>query len=84
MCVQFVCVQSQIIPGDGVPAAPGFCARALLMRGFSKVGNAEVASDDEDSSSPAVAHPPRIKFKRLDKTARHIMNVSLVLLAGTI
>ena len=84
MCVQFVCVQSQIIPGDGVPATSGFCARALPMRGFSTVGNAEVASDDEDSSSPAVAHPPRIKFKRFDKTAGHIMNVSLVLLGGTI
>ena len=83
ICVQFACVQSQIIPSDGVPAASGFCARALPMRGFSTVGNAEVASDDEDSSSPAVVHPPRIKFKRLDKTARHIMNVSLVLLAGT-
>jgi len=45
------------------------------MRGFSTVGNAEVASDNEDSSSTAVAHPPRIKFKRLDKTARHIMNI---------
>ncbi|KAG2633846.1 50S ribosomal protein L19, chloroplastic-like isoform X2 [Panicum virgatum] len=66
---------SQIITGDRVPAASGFCARALPMRGFSTVGNAEVASDDEDSSSPAVAHPPRIKFKRLDKTARHIMNI---------
>jgi len=53
-------------------------------RGFSTVGNAKVASNDEDSSSLAVAHPPRIKFKRLDTTARHIMNVSLVLLAGTI
>ena len=77
-------MQSQIIPGDGVPATSGFCARALPMRGFSTVGNAEVASDNEDSSSTAVAHPPRIKFKRLDKTGRHIMNVSLMLLAGTI
>ena len=54
------------------------------MRGFSTVENAEVASEDEGFSSPAVVHRPRIKFKRLDKTARHIMNVSLVLLAGTI
>jgi len=68
-------IGSQIIPGDGVPATSGFCARALPMRGFSTVGNAEVASDNEDSSSTAVAHPPRIKFKRLDKTARHIMNI---------
>ena len=54
------------------------------MRGFSTVENAEVASEDEGFSSLVVAHRPRIKFKRLDKTARHIMNVSLVLLAGTI
>lgn len=77
-------VQSQIILHDGVPTASGFYARALTMRGLSTVGNAEVASSEDDSSSPAVEHPPRIKFKRPDKTARHIMNVSLVLLAGTI
>lgn len=77
-------MQSQIILRDGVPAASGFYARALMMRGLSTVGNAEVASSEDDSSSPAVEHPMRIKFKRPDKTARHIMNVSLVLLSGTI
>ncbi|KAM3293652.1 hypothetical protein ACQJBY_036914 [Aegilops geniculata] len=46
-----------------------------MARGLSTVGTAEVASDDDDSSSPAVEHPPRIKFKRPDKTARHIMNI---------
>ncbi|KAM3311699.1 hypothetical protein ACQJBY_031989 [Aegilops geniculata] len=46
-----------------------------MMRGLSTVGSAEVASDNDDSSSPAVEHPPRIKFKRPDKTARHIMNI---------
>ncbi|KAF8779050.1 hypothetical protein HU200_003013 [Digitaria exilis] len=66
---QFLCLQGQIIPHDGLPSA--FCA----MRGFSTVGSAEVASDEDDSTSPAVEHPPRIKFKRLDKTARHIMNI---------
>ncbi|KAK8459556.1 hypothetical protein SEVIR_2G156300v4 [Setaria viridis] len=66
---------SQTIPRDVIPAASAFCTRALTMRGFSMVGNAEVASDEDDSSSPAVEHPPRIKFKRLDKTARHIMNI---------
>jgi hypothetical protein len=77
-------VQSQVILCDGVPAASGFYARALTMRGLSTVGNAEVASSEDDSSSTAVEHPPRIKFKRPDKTARHIMNVSLVLLAQTV
>ncbi|VAH93916.1 unnamed protein product [Triticum turgidum subsp. durum] len=46
-----------------------------MPRGLSTVGSAEVASDEDDSSSPAVEHPPRIKFKRPDKTARHIMNI---------
>ncbi|CAL5080530.1 unnamed protein product [Urochloa decumbens] len=69
---QFLSVQSQIISRD---AASGFCTKDLAMRGFSTVGSAEVASDEDDSSSPAVEHPPRIKFKRLDKTARHIMNI---------
>ncbi|XP_062204360.1 large ribosomal subunit protein bL19cz-like [Phragmites australis] len=66
---------SQILTGDGVPAASGFCVKTLVMRRFSTVGNAEVALEDDDSSSPAVEHPPRIKFKRPDKTARHIMNI---------
>ncbi|CAN6270336.1 unnamed protein product [Urochloa humidicola] len=66
---------SQIILCDGVPAASGFYVKALAMRGFSTVGNAEVASSEDDSSSPALEHPPRIKFKRPDKTARHIMNI---------
>ncbi|CAL5065274.1 unnamed protein product [Urochloa decumbens] len=65
-------IGSQIISRD---AASGFCTKALVLRGFSTVGSAEVASDEDDSSSPAVEHPPRIKFKRLDKTARHIMNI---------
>ncbi|CAL5067535.1 unnamed protein product [Urochloa decumbens] len=64
-----------IILRDGVPAASGFYAKALAMRGLSTVGNADVASSEDDSSSPAVEHPPRIKFKRPDKTARHIMNI---------
>lgn len=52
-----------------------FCVKALAMRGLSTVGNAEVSLEAESSSSPAVEHPPRIKFKRPDKTARHIMNI---------
>ncbi|KAM3191902.1 hypothetical protein ACQJBY_069253 [Aegilops geniculata] len=67
-------IVSPIIPRDGVQAY-GFCTRALAVRGFSTVGTAEVSVEDEDSSSPMVEHPPRIKFKRPDKTARHIMNI---------
>uniref|UniRef100_A0A453HJR4 50S ribosomal protein L19, chloroplastic n=2 Tax=Aegilops tauschii subsp. strangulata TaxID=200361 RepID=A0A453HJR4_AEGTS len=72
---QFLCVQNRFISRDGVPASSGFCAKVLMTRGLSTVGTAEVAEDEDDSSSPAVEHPPRIKFKRPDKTARHIMNI---------
>jgi len=80
--VQPVRVQSRAVSRDGlVPAAAtsgfGLCAQVIVaMRGLSTVGSAaEVASDSDDSTSPAVEHPPRIKFKRPDKTARHIMNI---------
>ncbi|KAF7052923.1 hypothetical protein CFC21_060943 [Triticum aestivum] len=66
---------NRFISRDGVPASSGFCAKVLMTRGLSTVGTAEVAEDEDDSSSPAVEHPPRIKFKRPDKTARHIMNI---------
>ncbi|WVZ61732.1 hypothetical protein U9M48_011560 [Paspalum notatum var. saurae] len=69
-------IWGQIISLDGAPATPGFCAKVLMTtKCLSTVGNAEVASDEDDSSTPAVEHPPRIKFKRPDKTARHIMNI---------
>jgi hypothetical protein len=58
--------------------------KALALRGLSTLGNAEVALEEEDSTSPAVEHPPRIKFKRPDKTARHIMNVNAMFIVGTI
>jgi large subunit ribosomal protein L19 len=81
-------VQSRVIPA----AASGFGLGAKVLaatRGLSTVGNvAEVASDSDDSTSLAVEHPPRIKFKRPDKTARHIMNVRKLsecyILAGTV
>lgn len=38
------------------------------------MGNPAEASS-EDSSAPVADVPPRIKFKRLDKTARHIMQI---------
>jgi large subunit ribosomal protein L19 len=43
-------------------------------RSMTTVGNPAEASS-EDSSAPVADVPPRIKFKRLDKTARHIMQV---------
>ncbi|XP_039137709.1 50S ribosomal protein L19, chloroplastic-like [Dioscorea cayenensis subsp. rotundata] len=48
----------------------------FLIRSMTTSVNPEI-SDGQDSSgaSPEVIHPPRIKFKRLDKTARHIMNI---------
>ncbi|XP_051230601.1 uncharacterized protein [Lolium perenne] len=67
-------IVSPVIPHEGVQAY-GFCTKVLSVRGFSTVGAAEVSAEDEDSSSPMVEHPPHIKFKRPDKTARHIMNI---------
>ncbi|KAJ6882316.1 50S ribosomal protein L19-1 [Populus alba x Populus x berolinensis] len=43
-------------------------------RSMTTVGNPAEASS-EDSSAPVADVPPRIKFKRLDKTARHIMQI---------
>ncbi|KAL5211344.1 hypothetical protein ABZP36_022191 [Zizania latifolia] len=62
------------ISGDGVHTYD-FCANTLSLRGLSIAANAEFSPDGESSSSPSVEHPPRIKFKRPDKTARHIMNI---------
>ncbi|XP_051199919.1 uncharacterized protein [Lolium perenne] len=67
-------IVSPIVPHDGVQAY-GVCTKALAVRGFSTVGAAEASVEDEDSSSPMVEQPPHIKFKRPDKTARHIMNI---------
>ncbi|KAJ0970102.1 hypothetical protein J5N97_022979 [Dioscorea zingiberensis] len=48
----------------------------FLIRSMTTSINPET-SDGQDTSlsTPEVVHPPRIKFKRLDKTARHIMNI---------
>lgn len=48
----------------------------FLVRSMTTSVNPET-SDGRDSSvaCPEVVHPPHIKFKRLDKTARHIMNI---------
>ncbi|XP_052141669.1 50S ribosomal protein L19, chloroplastic-like [Oryza glaberrima] len=65
---------NSIVSGDSVHSH-GFCVNTMPMRGLSTVGSAEVSVEEESSDSPAVEHPPRIKFKRPDKTARHIMNI---------
>uniref|UniRef100_A0A0E0K0H7 Ribosomal protein L19 n=1 Tax=Oryza punctata TaxID=4537 RepID=A0A0E0K0H7_ORYPU len=65
---------NSIISGDSVSSS-GFCVNTMSMRGLSTVGIAEVSVEEESSNSLAVEHPPRIKFKRPDKTARHIMNI---------
>ncbi|KAJ6418198.1 hypothetical protein OIU84_001566 [Salix udensis] len=41
---------------------------------MTTVGNSAEASP-KDSPAPVADVPPRIKFKRLDKTARHIMQI---------
>ncbi|KAJ0970125.1 hypothetical protein J5N97_023002 [Dioscorea zingiberensis] len=48
----------------------------FLIRSMTTSINPET-SDGQDTSpsTPEVVHPPWIKFKRLDKTARHIMNI---------
>lgn len=43
-------------------------------RFFSTLGTS-VDSVPQDASASILDVPPRIKFKRLDKTARHIMEV---------
>uniref|UniRef100_A0A0E0CHE7 Ribosomal protein L19 n=2 Tax=Oryza meridionalis TaxID=40149 RepID=A0A0E0CHE7_9ORYZ len=65
---------NSIVSGDSVHSN-GFCVNTMPMRGLSTVGSAEVSVEEESSDSPAVEHPLRIKFKRPDKTARHIMNI---------
>ncbi|RRT66308.1 hypothetical protein GW17_00035762 [Ensete ventricosum] len=43
---------------------------------MTTVGNPKVSSGQESSvASPETDQPHRIKFKRLDKTAKHIMNI---------
>ncbi|TVU18915.1 hypothetical protein EJB05_35034 [Eragrostis curvula] len=61
--------------GSQVPYHGCFCLKALSLRGLSTAGNAELAVEEDDPTSAAVEHPPRIKFKRPDKTARHVMNI---------
>ncbi|GAB2269339.1 hypothetical protein Dimus_004259 [Dionaea muscipula] len=49
-------------------------ARSFSQRCFTTVVN-PVESVSQNSSTPTADTPPRIKFKRLDKTARNIMQI---------
>lgn len=53
--------------------------QALSSRCFSTTDNS-ADSDAQEASSSESGVPPRIKFKRLDKTARHIMQACIFLL----
>lgn len=56
----------------GSPPFPSRC--------MTTVGN-NVESATQDSTISESDEPPRIKFKRLDKTAKHIMQACIYLLA---
>ncbi|KAG8070348.1 hypothetical protein GUJ93_ZPchr0006g42542 [Zizania palustris] len=73
-CSWFRPIGDPIVSGDAV-GSNGFYTNTLSMRGLSTVANAEVSLEEESCNSPAVGHPPCIKFKRPDKTARYIMNI---------
>lgn len=49
-------------------------SESFLHRCFSTASN-PVASTIQDTTAPETNVPTRIKFKRLDKTARHIMQI---------
>ncbi|MED6135625.1 hypothetical protein PIB30_048353 [Stylosanthes scabra] len=48
---------------------PSFCSR------FISTATDSIGSSSEDIPDPVPDVPPRIKFKRLDKTGRHIMQI---------
>ncbi|CAL9117440.1 unnamed protein product [Musa textilis] len=55
---------------------PWIDANKHFLRCMTTMGNPEVSSGQESSvASPETDKPHRIKFKRLDKTAKHIMNI---------
>jgi len=55
----------------------GLATNNPLLRYMTTVGYPEPSSgQDSSATSPDLSQPQRIKFKRLDKTAKYIMNVS--------
>lgn len=54
---------------------PGLSQLAAMMSTCSSRSMTTAASPTPDSSQSVTDVPPRIKFKRLDKTAKHIMQI---------
>lgn len=77
-----VCAENKLcIPREFMPSAHGkfLCPIAInssFSRSMTTVGYAEPSSgQDKAIASPDIDPPQRVKFKRLDKTAKHIMNI---------
>ncbi|KEH34045.1 putative ribosomal protein L19 [Medicago truncatula] len=71
-------VCSRVESANGLTRLPSYQHGSVLVPHFrSRFMSTETNSVDssEDSSLPEPELPPRIKFKRLDKTARHIMQI---------
>ncbi|XP_073101151.1 uncharacterized protein, partial [Elaeis guineensis] len=50
-------------------------ALSIPPRSITTVGHPDSSLGQDDTTSPDVDHPRCIKFKRLDETAKHIMNI---------
>ncbi|RWW72462.1 hypothetical protein BHE74_00019730 [Ensete ventricosum] len=69
--------QRELIRSYNRTLKPRITGNILLLRSLMTVGQKELSSGQESSvASDETSQPQRIKFKRLDKTAKHIMNVS--------
>ncbi|XP_017972227.1 PREDICTED: 50S ribosomal protein L19, chloroplastic isoform X1 [Theobroma cacao] len=65
-----------MLPGcSGGCSMPGLSQLAAMMSTCSSRSMTTAASPTPDSSQSVTDVPPRIKFKRLDKTAKHIMQI---------
>uniref|UniRef100_A0A6I9QKU6 50S ribosomal protein L19-2, chloroplastic n=2 Tax=Elaeis guineensis var. tenera TaxID=51953 RepID=A0A6I9QKU6_ELAGV len=53
----------------------GIIGNNSFCRSITTVGHPEASLGQDNTTSPDVDQPQRIKFKRLDKTAKHIMNI---------
>ncbi|WRX16775.1 Large ribosomal subunit protein bL19 - like 1 [Theobroma cacao] len=70
-----------MLPGcSGGCSMPGLSQLAAMMSTCSSRSMTTAASPTPDSSQSVTDVPPRIKFKRLDKTAKHIMQESIFFL----
>ncbi|EOY22266.1 Ribosomal protein L19 family protein isoform 2 [Theobroma cacao] len=65
-----------MLPGcSGGCSMPGLSQLAAMMSTCSSRSMTTAASPTPDSSQSVTDVPPRIKFKRLDKTAKHILQI---------